>query len=92
MVIEEPLYTIQKQVLAPVYYRTTDPVYDIVPVTSSHPQSSSLGAYGDMSIYGNGMSTYGTMLGQPVPPPTPGLNRTYSATSDLEFFSDDGDD
>ena len=73
MVIEEPLYTIQKQVLDPVYYPTTDPVYDIAPVTSSHPQSSSLGAYGDMSMFGNGMSIYGTMLGPPVPPPTPGF-------------------
>ena len=73
VVIEEPLYTIQKQVLDPVYYPTTDPVYDIAPVTSSHPQSSSLGEYGDMSMYGNGMSIYGTMLGPPVPPPTPGF-------------------
>ena len=92
VVIEKPVYTVQKQVIEPVYYPTTDPVFDIAPVTSSHPQSSSLGAYGDMSMYGNGMSTYGTMLGAPVPPPTQELNRTYSASSDLEFLSDDGDD
>ena len=83
MVFKEPIYTVQDQVI----YPPGDPTYGIVPVTSSHPQSSSLGAYGDMSMYGvndGNMSSYDSLLGQAVPPP----ERTYSDMSDLdEFYS-----
>lgn len=88
VVFEEPIYTVQDQ----VFYPPADSTYDIAPVTSSHPQSSSLGTYGDMSMYGlddSGMSTYDALLGPPVPPPTSGLGQTYSTLSDLEDFSDD---
>lgn len=83
---EEPIYTMQDQ----VYHPTADPTYDIAPVASSHPHSSSLGGYGNMSMYGTGMSNYESLIGPPVPPPTPGLKETYGAISDDdEFFSDD---
>ena len=80
VLFEEPMYTMQEQ---PVYYPTT-------PVTSSHPQSSSLGAYGDM--YGGGIPAFDSMLGAPVPPPSHQLKGTYSAMMDLEFLSDDDDE
>lgn len=87
VLFEEPIYAIQE----PVFYPAPDPTYDIAPVTSSHPQSSSLGTYGDMSIYGSGISTYDSIIGPPVPPPTSTLKGTYSEISE-EFYSDDGDD
>ena len=88
VVFEEPIYSVQDQ----VFYPPADPTYDIASVTSSHPQSSSLhlDTYGDVSIYGmdNGaMSTYDTLLGPSVPPPT--SEQTSSGMSDLEDFSDD---
>ena len=88
VLFEEPIYTVQDQ----VFYPPADTSYDIAPVTSSHPQSSSLGTYGDMTMYdvdGSGISTFDTLLGPPVPPPTSALGPTYSAMSDLEDFSDD---
>ena len=90
MVFKEPIYTVQDQ----VFYPAPDPSnYGISPVTSSHPQSSSIGTYGDMSIYGmrgGGMSTFDALLGPSVPPPTSGLEEPSSSTSDLEdFYSDD---
>jgi len=84
VVFEEPIYTVQDQ----VFYPPADLSYDIAPVTGSHPQPSSLGAYGDMSMYGvddNDMSSYDSLLGQPVPPP----EGTYSDMDGLEeFYSD----
>ena len=86
---EDPIYTVRDQ----VFYPSADPTYDITPVTSSHPQSSSLATYGDLSIYGmdnDAMSTYERFLGPTVPPPASGLERTYSEISDdLDYFSDD---
>lgn len=83
VVFKEPIYTVQDQVI----YSPADPTYGMVPVTSSHPQSSSLGAYGNMSMYGvndGNMSSYDSLLGQPVPPP----ERTYSDMSGLDGFYD----
>ena len=74
VLLEEPIYTVREQ----VFY----PPADIAPVTSSHPQSTSLRMYG-------GMSTYDSLLGPPVPPPSSGLRQTYSAMSELEDSSDD---
>ena len=88
MVFEDPLYTVRDQ----VFYPPADPTYDIAPVTSSHPQSSTLATYADLSIYGiddDAMSTYERFLGPAVPPPASGLERTSSSTSDLDYFSDD---
>ena len=89
VVFEEPIYTMQDQVYFPAA-DMSEPTYDaIAPVTSSHPQSSSLGAYGDMSMYGDsGMSAYDSLLGPSVPPPASELTQTYSAMSDLDFSDD----
>ncbi len=88
VLFEEPIFNVPDQ----VFYPPADISYDIAPVTSSHPQSSSLGTYGDMPMYDMdsiSMSDYDPLLGPPVPPPTSGLRQTYSAMSDLEDFSDD---
>jgi len=85
LMYKEPVYTVQDH----VFYPSADRTYGIVPVTSSHPQSSSLGAYGDMSMYdGNnrGMSRYDALHCSSVSPP----EQTYNEMSDLEeFYSDD---
>ncbi|KAL9984235.1 hypothetical protein ACROYT_G006508 [Oculina patagonica] len=88
VLFQEPIFTVPDQ----VFYPPADTSYDIAPVTSSHPQSSSLGTYGDMPMYDMdsiSMSDYDPLLGPPVPPPTSGLRQTYSAVSELEDFSDD---
>ena len=84
LMFKEPLYTVQDQ----VFYPSSDRTYGIVPVTSSHPQSSSLGTYGDMSMYGGitgGMSRYDALHGPSVSPP----ERIYNEMSDHEEFDSD---
>ena len=53
VLFQEPLYSMQDQ----VFYPAATPGYDITAVTSSHPQSSTLGAYDNMSMYSVGMPT-----------------------------------
>lgn len=86
VVFEDPIYTVQDQ----VFYPSADPIYDIEPLTSSHPRSSSLGTYEDFSMYDTDddeMSPCESFLGPTVPPPAPGLEQT-SSESDLDYFSD----
>ena len=84
VLFQEPLYPMQDQ----VFYPAATPGYDITAVTSSHPQSSTLGAYDNMSMYSVGMPTVMSnydLLGPSVPPPTSELKETHSAM-DAEIY------
>ena len=85
--MESPFYTVENEVI----YTADDPIYqtyedinkNIRPVTSSHPQSSSLGLYKGLSSYGCVIPA--SLIGPPVPPPNKYSN---ASTSDTEYYSD----